>query len=65
MTCASSVDAATTPTRERRSTPGDGRSGARFFGTVSVRQDHSLTPGDHPRLGPTRLEEWLSQARAR
>jgi uncharacterized protein YbjT (DUF2867 family) len=22
--------------------------------------DHSLTPGDHPRLGPTRFEDWLS-----
>jgi uncharacterized protein YbjT (DUF2867 family) len=23
--------------------------------------DQSLTPGDHPRLGPTRFEEWLSR----
>jgi uncharacterized protein YbjT (DUF2867 family) len=22
--------------------------------------DQSLTPGDHPRLGPTRFEDWLS-----
>jgi uncharacterized protein YbjT (DUF2867 family) len=22
--------------------------------------DHSLTPGDRPRLGPTRFEDWLS-----
>ena len=22
--------------------------------------DRSLTPGDHPRLGPTRFEDWLS-----
>jgi hypothetical protein len=21
--------------------------------------DQSLTPGDHPRLGPTRFEDWL------
>jgi len=23
--------------------------------------DQSLTPGDHPRLGPTRFEDWLSR----
>jgi uncharacterized protein YbjT (DUF2867 family) len=23
--------------------------------------DQSLTPGDHPRLGPTRFEDWLRQ----
>jgi uncharacterized protein YbjT (DUF2867 family) len=22
--------------------------------------DQSLTPGDHPRVGPTRFEDWLS-----
>jgi uncharacterized protein YbjT (DUF2867 family) len=37
---------------------------ARFYGVIRV-EDHSLIPGDHPRLGPTRLGDWLSQARAR
>ena len=23
--------------------------------------DQSLTPGDHPRLGPTRFEDWLNR----
>ena len=23
--------------------------------------DQSLTPGEHPRLGPTRFEDWLGQ----
>jgi len=31
---------------------------ARYFGAVV--NDQSLTPGAHPRLGPTRLAEWLS-----
>ena len=31
---------------------------ARYYG-VEV-NDQSLTPGDHPRLGPTRFEDWLS-----
>ena len=31
---------------------------ARYFGTPV--NDHSLTPGDRPRLGPTRFEDWLS-----
>jgi hypothetical protein len=31
---------------------------ALYYG-VAV-NDQSLTPGDHPRLGPTRFEEWLS-----
>jgi uncharacterized protein YbjT (DUF2867 family) len=31
---------------------------ARYFG-VPV-NDHSLRPGDRPRLGPTRFEDWLS-----
>jgi uncharacterized protein YbjT (DUF2867 family) len=26
--------------------------------------DRSLTPGDNPRLGPTRFAEWLTQRRA-
>ena len=24
--------------------------------------DQSLTPGDHPRIGPTRFGDWLSQS---
>jgi uncharacterized protein YbjT (DUF2867 family) len=31
---------------------------ALYYG-ISV-NDQSLTPGDHPRLGPTRFEDWLS-----
>ena len=31
---------------------------ARYFGTAV--NDSSLTPGAHPRLGPTRFEDWLS-----
>jgi uncharacterized protein YbjT (DUF2867 family) len=26
--------------------------------------DQSLTPGDHPRLGPTRFKDWLSSSRS-
>jgi uncharacterized protein YbjT (DUF2867 family) len=33
---------------------------ARYFGTEL--NDQSLTPGDNPRLAPTRLEDWLSLA---
>jgi uncharacterized protein YbjT (DUF2867 family) len=33
---------------------------AGYFGAAL--DDKSLTPGDHPRLGPTRLADWLSQA---
>jgi uncharacterized protein YbjT (DUF2867 family) len=32
---------------------------ARYFGTEV--NDHSLTPGDHPRIGPTRFADWLSK----
>src|SRR5438045_992569 len=32
---------------------------ARYFG-IEV-NDQSLTPGDRPRLGPTRFEDWLSR----
>src|SRR6195256_2554287 len=32
---------------------------ALYFG-IEV-NDQSLTPGDHPRLGPTRFEDWLSR----
>jgi uncharacterized protein YbjT (DUF2867 family) len=42
---------------------GDGRQviadvHARYYGTEL--NDRSLTPGDHPRLGSTRFEDWLS-----
>jgi uncharacterized protein YbjT (DUF2867 family) len=33
---------------------------ARYFGTEL--NDKSLTPGDNPRLGATRFEDWLSLA---
>ena len=34
---------------------------ARYFG-IEV-NDQSLTPGDNPRLGPTRFDDWLSRSR--
>ena len=34
---------------------------ARYFG-IAV-NDQSLTPGDHPRIGSTRFEDWLSSSR--
>ena len=33
---------------------------ALYFG-IAV-DDQSLTPGDYPRLGPTRFEEWLRRS---
>jgi hypothetical protein len=36
---------------------------ARYYGTEL--NDRSLTPGDHPRLGTTRFEDWLSRSPAR
>jgi uncharacterized protein YbjT (DUF2867 family) len=33
---------------------------ARYFGTKL--NDRSLTPGDHPRLGSTRFEDWLGRS---
>jgi len=33
---------------------------AGYFGTEV--NDQSLTPGDNPRLGPTRFEDWLSRS---
>ncbi len=33
---------------------------ARYFGAEL--NDQSLTPGDNPRIGPTRFEEWLSRS---
>jgi len=35
---------------------------ARYFGAEL--NDRSLTPGDNPRIGPTRFEEWLSRSAA-
>jgi uncharacterized protein YbjT (DUF2867 family) len=35
---------------------------ARYFGIAL--NDQSLTPGDNPRIGSTRFEDWLSSARA-
>ena len=35
---------------------------ARYFGIVL--NDRSLIPGDNPRIGPTRFEDWLSRASA-
>ncbi len=35
---------------------------ARYFGTEL--DDRSLTPGEHPRFGPTRFEAWLARASA-
>jgi uncharacterized protein YbjT (DUF2867 family) len=35
---------------------------ARYFGAEL--NDHSLTPGDKPRIGPTHFEEWLGRATA-
>lgn len=34
---------------------------ARYFGAVP--DDRSLTPGDNPRLGPTRFGDWLARSR--
>ena len=36
---------------------------ARYFG-IDL-NDQSLTPGDNPRIGPTRFDEWLSRSQAR
>ena len=33
---------------------------AGYFGTPV--DDHSLTPGDRPRIGPTHFDEWLSRS---
>ena len=35
---------------------------ARYFGAEV--NDRSLTPGDNPRIGPTRFEDWLSRSGA-
>jgi hypothetical protein len=36
---------------------------ALYFGAEL--NDQSLTPGDHPRFGPTRFDDWLSRSVAR
>lgn len=36
---------------------------ARYFG--GELNDKSFTPGDKPRIGPTRFEDWLSQQKVR
>src|SRR5262245_50617561 len=36
---------------------------ARYYGTEV--NDRSLTPGDNPRIGPTRFETWLNRSAAR
>jgi uncharacterized protein YbjT (DUF2867 family) len=36
---------------------------ARYFGTEL--NDRSLTPGDNPRIGPTRFDDWLTHSLAR
>jgi uncharacterized protein YbjT (DUF2867 family) len=36
---------------------------ARYFGAEL--DDHSLTPGDNPRIAPTRFEDWLSHSKAK
>jgi uncharacterized protein YbjT (DUF2867 family) len=43
--------------QDARTVTTDARAG--YFGTPV--NDQSLTPGDHPRLGPTRFEDWLSR----
>jgi len=35
---------------------------ARYFGTEL--NDRSLTPGDHPRIAPTRFDDWLGRSSA-
>jgi uncharacterized protein YbjT (DUF2867 family) len=46
-----------TATRDARTVTTDPN--ARYFG-IEV-NDQSLTPGDNPRIGPTRFQEWLSR----
>ena len=47
-----------TATRDARTVTADPN--ARYFG-LEV-NDQSLTPGDNPRIGPTRFEEWLRRS---
>jgi len=44
-------------TRDARTVITDSK--ALYYG-ITV-NDQSLTPGDHPHLGPTRFEDWLSR----
>jgi uncharacterized protein YbjT (DUF2867 family) len=44
--------------RDARQVTTDVRAG--YFGTAV--NDQSLTPGDNPRIGPTRFEDWLSRS---
>ena len=44
--------------RDARKVTTDVRAG--YFGTAV--NDQSLTPGDNPRIGPTRFEDWLSRS---
>jgi uncharacterized protein YbjT (DUF2867 family) len=44
--------------RDAREVTTDANAG--YFGTAV--NDQSLTPGDHPRLGPTRFDDWLSRS---
>jgi hypothetical protein len=44
-------------TRDARQVTTDAQ--ARYYGAVL--DDRSLTPGDDPRLGPTRFKDWPSQ----
>jgi hypothetical protein len=48
-------------TNDKRQVTVDGH--ARYFGTEL--NDQSLTPGDNPRIGPTRFEDWLSRSLTR
>jgi uncharacterized protein YbjT (DUF2867 family) len=50
-----------TATRDARTVTTDPN--ARYYG-IAV-NDQSLTPGDNPRLGPTRFEEWLRRTVSR
>jgi uncharacterized protein YbjT (DUF2867 family) len=50
-----------TVTKDRRQVIADVH--ARYFGAEL--NDRSLTPGEHPRLGPTRFEDWLNHSLAR
>jgi uncharacterized protein YbjT (DUF2867 family) len=50
-----------TVTKDRRQVIADVH--ARYFGAEL--NDRSLTPGEHPRLGPTRFEDWLSHSLTR
>ncbi len=48
-------------TRDPRTVIADAKAG--YFG-IAV-NDHSLTPGDNPRIGATRLDDWLGRASSR